>query len=90
MLPEYAILVDRRLAHDWTWQQLADDVHDRAGIQISARTLHYLTKHDDVHARDRTLHKIRQYLAAIEHEGPNDRRRALRRRRARLAREATQ
>ena len=88
MVPELAQLDERRLAHDWTWQQLADDMAERAAVVIAPRTLHYLIKHVEAHARDRTLHKIRKYIATIDAEAANDRRRANRRRRAAAVREA--
>ena len=87
-----------RVEHDWTWHQLADAMAT-AGVPFSPRTLHYLCKRqpEDACARDRTLHRIRKYLAhvraaaaaAAEADQRTADRRARRARRARAAREVT-
>ena len=66
MEKEFLDLDAHRLDHDWSWSQLAEAMHD-AGIEFAARTLHYLCKRQpaDAHARDRTLHKVRKYLAYV-------------------------
>ncbi len=64
--PEFAELEAYRLDHDLTWDELAADMA-RVAITIPARTLHYVCKRlpADGHAQDRTLHKIRKYLAHV-------------------------
>jgi hypothetical protein len=64
--PEFSELDLIRLDHDWTWEELAADMA-RADVVISPRTLHYLCKRLPVngHALDRTVHKIRKYLAHV-------------------------
>jgi hypothetical protein len=63
LLPELKALDLLRLDQDFTWQELARDMQ-RAGFQMSARTLHYLLTRapETVKPLDRTLHKIRRYL----------------------------
>ena len=67
-----------RLAHDWSWSELAEQM-SAASFPVAMRTLHYLVKGTKgTHAHDpndRTLHKIRQYLA---HQKDLDARRAAR------------
>jgi hypothetical protein len=62
--PELAELDAYRLDHDLTWAQLAAEMA-KADLPMSPRTLHYLVKRAPVDAKplDRTLHKIRVFLA---------------------------
>jgi hypothetical protein len=66
MEPEFTELDTIRLDHDWTWDELAADMA-RAQAPVNARTLHFLCKRLPVngHALDRTMHKIRKYLAHV-------------------------
>jgi hypothetical protein len=62
--PELAELDAYRLDHDLTWDQLAQEMA-KADLPMSPRTLHHLVKraHPDTKPLDRTLHKIRVFLA---------------------------
>lgn len=75
--PETVELNNVRLAEDWTFDQLADDM-DAEGYPVNVRTLHYLirTMPKDANPQDRTLYKIRKYLEAYRlHERQKDQRR---------------
>jgi len=63
LLPELIALDDYRLAHNWSWFDLALDM-EKIGVQMSPRTLHYLCRraHRDAMIRDLTLNKIRTFL----------------------------
>lgn len=68
---DWPALVDRlndiRLDRDWSYRQLADDITRVTGLEISAATLQPLLSaepNDRPKPYDRTLHKIRKYLAA--------------------------
>lgn len=67
-VPECAKLDTYRIARDWTFAQLAHAMGKAVGARMSPRTLHYLLKRAPVDARplDRTLHKIRLYLAYLD------------------------
>jgi len=60
---EYAALDAYRLEKDWTWPQLAAAMAE-AGAPISSRTLYLLLKSDHA-GYDRTLHKVRRFLAHV-------------------------
>lgn len=64
VLPELAALEGYRLDQDWTWTRLAANMAG-AGQPVPMRTLHYLCKRAPAAHRplDRTMHKIRKYLA---------------------------
>lgn len=82
MLVEFEELREYRNVHDWTWDQLVADMK-RAGVVVSARTVAYLCdpRHLDVRPLDRTLYKIRKYLATIRRPTTRDKVRADKRRR---------
>jgi hypothetical protein len=62
-LPELEQLNAIRLDRDWSIPKLAAAM-GKAGYPVSARTLHYLLTGIGTHQPyDRTLHKIRNYLA---------------------------
>jgi hypothetical protein len=66
MLHELEQLRDLRLQNDWTWEQLAEEMNRHTkGAPMSPRTLHFVVTYD-AKPRERTLHKIRLYLAAQE------------------------
>lgn len=55
-----------RLARDLSWPQLEVEM-TAAGAGIPARTLHYLCKRvhiDNANIRDRTVSKLRRFIAA--------------------------
>lgn len=61
-------LNDVRLARDWSYRQLADDITRVTGFAISAATLQPLLGVPRDHRPkpfDRTLNKIRRYLDAL-------------------------
>lgn len=64
--PELDQLNAIRLRNDWSIRELRNAMHD-AGVRVSSRTLQYLitpTSSNDRHIpTDRTLYKIRVYLA---------------------------
>ena len=64
--PELQDLDAIRISNDWSWVQLSIAMA-AAGFPVASRTLHYLVKGaggDAVHEpRDRTLYKIRKFLA---------------------------
>lgn len=78
---ELAELDALRLDRDWTWAELSAAM-DARGVEMSPRTLHYLLKRAPAQAQplDRTLHKIRTYLATVK----ADARRRARRRKAKI------
>jgi len=61
--PEYAELAAYRLEKDWTWDQLAAAMGE-AGVPMSPRTLTHSLRHD-ARPYERTLHKIRKFLAHV-------------------------
>lgn len=65
--PEFAELDALRLDRDWTWLELSNDMKRIIGAEVSPRTLHFLCRRLPVngHALDRTMHKIRKYLAHV-------------------------
>lgn len=70
---DWSTLLDQlnelRLSRDWSYRQLADDITAVTGFDISAQTLQPLlsvASHERSKPYDRTLYKIRQYLAALE------------------------
>lgn len=65
-LPELATLDAYRTVQGWSFALLARDMQ-RAGVQMSGRTLHYLIRvaPRDKHARDVTISKIRKYLKFV-------------------------
>lgn len=76
LLPELAKLDAIRLDRDWSMRELAIAM-DRHGCGISPRTLHYLLREHTTTAKpfDRTLHKIRVYLAHVRDLDKRNRRR---------------
>lgn len=61
-------LNDVRLSRDWSYRQLAEDIHEVTGFDISAATLQPLLSvpaDERPKPYDRTVHKIRLYLAAL-------------------------
>lgn len=56
-----------RLANDWSFRQLSADMA-RAGVKASAQTLHQVLTDRTSKPYDRTLHKIRLYLADLKDE----------------------
>jgi hypothetical protein len=54
-----------RLDRDWTYEQLADDMA-RRGLQVPSRTVYALLTNPPAKPYERTLHKIRCYLAAVD------------------------
>ena len=75
MAHEISELNQIRLEADLSVQQLADDIEFVTGHRIERSALHRLLYTPGREPRDRTLHKIRQYL--------EEQRRAPKRRRAR-------
>jgi hypothetical protein len=72
-------LNDLRLARDWSYRQLANDIRRVTGFVVSAQTLQpVLTAAPDDRPKpyDRTVHKIRLYLAQIEQSTKPAKRRA--------------
>ena len=66
-------LNDVRLARDWSYRQLSDDIERATGFVISAQTLQPLLsvrREERAKPFDRTLHKIREYLNAVRDEKP--------------------
>lgn len=55
-----------RLANDWSYRELSDDMR-RVNVDVPDKTLHSLLKNRP-NPYDRTLYKIRQYLTIIENE----------------------
>lgn len=53
-----------RLDKDWSFRQLSDDMA-RAGVIVSAQTLHQVLTDRESKPYDRTLHKIRRYLNSL-------------------------
>jgi hypothetical protein len=53
-----------RLDQDWSYRELAADMR-RARIVVSDKTLQSLLRYRPKRPYDRTLHKIRKYLAAF-------------------------
>ena len=66
MLPELAELNAYRLEKDWSFEQLTTAMR-RAKIEMSPRTLHYLIRRAPVDSKplDRTVHKLRKFLAHV-------------------------
>lgn len=69
------ILLDRlndvRLARDWSYRQLAEDMARVTGFVISHATIQPLLSEAPPHRAkpyDRTLHKIRRYLETLSAE----------------------
>jgi hypothetical protein len=59
-----------RLDHDWTWAELSAAMA-KAHVEISPRTLHHLIKGPAAGKPfDRTLHKVRLFLAHVRKRGP--------------------
>ncbi len=72
-------LDDVRLARDWSYRQLADDIARLTPFVVSAQTLQpLLTRRAERPGRpyDRTLHKVRLYLAALAGESSSKSRKA--------------
>lgn len=68
-----ADLLDRlntvRLARDWSYRQLADDIERVTGLEISAQTLQPLLsvpREERAQPYDRTVYKIREYFKALD------------------------
>jgi len=81
---DWSTLIDRlndvRLSRDWSYRQLADDIKHVTGFDISAQTLQtMLSVPPDERATpyDRTVHKIRLYLAEIEQSQESQKRRVI-------------
>lgn len=70
MLPEYEQLHQLRLDRDWTFKQLSDAMQ-QFGLPLAPRTLNYLLTHEtrQQRTRERTAHKVRQFLARVHIEG---------------------
>ena len=64
LLPELTAIDDYRIEHAWSWANLSDDM-EKAGVEMSPRTLHHLCRraHVDATVRMETLGKIRKYIA---------------------------
>jgi transcriptional regulator with XRE-family HTH domain len=72
-----ADLVERldqvRLANDWTYRELAAAMQ-REGVGLSSQTLHQLLSDRSSQPFDRTVHKIREFLATVERTVPRRKR----------------
>jgi len=62
-----------RLENDWSFRELSSEM-ERAGVILSAQTLHQLLADRDVKPYDRTLYKIRKYFDQLD--GKRSRKRA--------------
>ena len=67
MLIEFEELNRLRFERDWTFGQLADAMRE-AKFPVHESTLHQLMNGTTAAPRDRTLYKVRQFLARIAAE----------------------
>jgi hypothetical protein len=65
MLREVRLLNQLRLEHNLTYQAVADAMK-AIGYPLAARTIHQLIKNPNVTPNERTLFKIRKYLAYVK------------------------